>query len=238
MSTRQRATRREFLKSSVTAAAALGLPGLVLGSDSTSQPGGAGDDVRIGVVGLGDKSAGVGGRGNQLIQALRDVPGARIVALCDVDSAHLDREAKALKNRDAKVAVYRDIRKLLDDKNIDAVVVATPNHWHALATVWACQAGKDVYVEKPLAYNIWEGRQMVAAARKHGRMVQIGTQSRSSPALLNAFQYLRSGQLARSAGPAPSCIGRESVSVKSACRRRCPPQWTMISGAVRRRRRR
>ena len=92
-------------------------------------------------------------------------------------------KAKPLKDRGVEVAVYRDIRKLLDDKNIDAVVVATPNHWHALATVWACQAGKDVYVEKPLAYNIWEGRQMVAAARKYGRMVQVGTQSRSSPAL-------------------------------------------------------
>ncbi len=107
----------------------------------------------------------------------------------------LEREAKPFKDRGAEIAVYGDIRKLLDDKNIDAVVVATPNHWHALATVWACQAGKDVYVEKPLAYNIWEGRQIVAAARKYGRMVQVGTQSRSSPALQQAFQYLRSGQL-------------------------------------------
>ena len=104
-------------------------------------------------------------------------------------------KAKAFKDRGADVALYGDLRKVLDDKTIDAVVVATPNHWHALATVWACQAGKDVYVEKPLAYNIWEGRQMVAAARKHGRMVQVGTQSRSSPALQQAFQYLHSGQL-------------------------------------------
>ncbi len=192
-----RATRREFLKSSITAAAALGLPNLVLGDDSPSKGGGAEADVRIGIVGLGDVAAvgGVGGRGHQLIHALKDVPGARIVALCDVDSAHIDRETKLLKDRGIEVAVYRDIRKLLDAKNIDAVVVATPNHWHALATVWACQAGKDVYVEKPLAYNIWEGRQMVAAARKYGRMVQVGTQSRSSPALSQAFQYLRSGQL-------------------------------------------
>ena len=193
----KRATRREFLKSSAAAAAAMGLPNLVLGDDSPLKKGGADGDVRIGVVGLGDVAlvSGVGGRGHQLITSLGKVPGARIVALCDVDSAHLEREAKPFKDRGAEVAVYRDMRKLLDDKQIDAVVVATPNHWHALATVWACQAGKDVYVEKPLAYNIWEGRQMVAAARKYGRMVQVGTQSRSSPALQQAFQYLHSGQL-------------------------------------------
>jgi predicted dehydrogenase len=193
----KRATRREFFKRSATAAAALGLPSLVLGGDPATKGGGANAEVRIGIVGLGDVAAvgGVGGRGHQLIHALADVPGARIVALCDVDRAHLDRETKPFKDRGADVAVYRDIRKLLDDKSIDAVVVALPNHWHALATVWACQAGKDVYVEKPLAYNVWEGRQMVAAARKHGRMVQVGTQSRSSLPLQQAFQYLRSGQL-------------------------------------------
>ena len=192
----KRATRREFLKSSATAAAALALPGLALGN-SPSKSGGANDDVRIGVVGLGSIVAppGVGGRGHQLIQAIGKVPGARIVALCDVDRAHLERESKPFKDRRAEVALYGDIRKLLDDKNIDAVVVATPNHWHALATVWACQAGKDVYVEKPLSYNIWEGRQMVAAARKFGRMVQVGLQRRSSPALQQALQYLHSGQL-------------------------------------------
>jgi predicted dehydrogenase len=84
---------------------------------------------------------------------------------------------------------HHDLRRVLDDKTIDAVVIATPNHWHALATVWACQAGKDVYVEKPFCYNIWEGRQMVAAARKYGRMVQVGTQNRSSPLLRQTFDY-------------------------------------------------
>jgi predicted dehydrogenase len=88
-----------------------------------------------------------------------------------------------------------DLRRVLDDKTIDAVVVALPNHWHALATVWACQAGKDVYVEKPFSYNLWEGRQMVAAARKYGRMVQVGTQNRSSALLRQTFDYLRSGQI-------------------------------------------
>jgi hypothetical protein len=165
--------------------------------EAAAKAGGANAAVGIGVIGLGDVAAidGVGGRGHQLIRALGDVAGAQIVALCDPDLAHLEREAKLLKDRGSTVASYRDIRKLLDDKNADAVVVATPNHWHALATIWACQAGKDVYVEKPPSYNIWEGRQMVAAARKHGRMVQVGTQSRSSPALKAAFEYLRGGQL-------------------------------------------
>ncbi len=192
----KRATRREFLKSSATTAAALGLSRFARGSDQPTKEGGS-DEIRLGIVGLGDTAykGGVGGRGHQLIGAIREVPGARIVALCDVDRAHLEREGKALKDRGVKVALYGDIRKLLDDKNVDAVFVATPNHWHALATIWACQAGKDVYVEKPLAYNIWEGRQVVAAARKYSRMVQVGLQRRSSPSLQQALQYLRSGQL-------------------------------------------
>ncbi len=99
------------------------------------------------------------------------------------------------RTRHEAVAAYVDVRKLLDDKSIDAVAIATPNHWHALATIWACQAGKDVYVEKPFSYNIWEGRQMVAAARKYGRMVQVGTQSRSSEVLRQAFDYLHSGEI-------------------------------------------
>src|SRR5207244_3998714 len=92
-------------------------------------------------------------------------------------------------------ASYRDFRRIFNDKTIDAVVIALPNRWHALATVWACQAGKDVYVEKPFSYNLWEGQQMVAAARKYGRMVQVGTQNRSSTLLRQAFDYLRSGQI-------------------------------------------
>jgi predicted dehydrogenase len=137
----------------------------------------------------------VGGRGRQLIARFREVPGVRIAALCDVDQAILDHEWQPFKEGGEKVAAYRDLRKVLDDKTIDAVAIATPNHWHALATIWACQAGKDVYVEKPFSYNIWEGRQMVAAARKYGRMVQVGTQRRSSGVLREAIEYLQSGQL-------------------------------------------
>jgi predicted dehydrogenase len=176
----------------MAAGLALGLPRIVIGRQ---QP--ASDAVRVAVIGLGATKAvgGVGGRGHQLIPRIREVTGAKIVALCDVDQAHLDREAQLFKDRGEEIATHTDLRHVLDDKNIDAVVVATPNHWHALATVWACQAGKDVYVEKPFCYNIWEGRQMVAAARKYGRMVQVGTQNRSSPVLRQAWEELGGGAL-------------------------------------------
>ena len=158
----------------------LGMPRLMLGSGFRS--GSPNDAVNVAVIGLGSTTAvgGVGGRGHQLIGRLREIPGVKIVALCDADQAHLDREVEAARDHEGKVATYHDPREVFDDKSVDAVIIALPNHWHALATVWACQAGKDVYVEKPFSYNLWEGRQMVAAARKYGRMVQVGTQNRSS----------------------------------------------------------
>ncbi len=181
----------------MTAGLALGLPRMAIGGEGPSKAVAPNDAVRLAVVGLGATKAvgGVGGRGHQLIARLPEVPGARIVALCDVDQAFLDREVQPFKDRGEEVATYTDLRRLLDDKSIDAVVLAMPNHWHGLATVWACQAGKDVYVEKPFSHNIWEGRQMVAAARKYGRMVQVGTQNRSSSFLRQVFDSLRGGEL-------------------------------------------
>jgi predicted dehydrogenase len=180
----------------MTAGLALGLPGRVLGAERSS-PGTPNSEIRLAIVGLGgiNTPGGVGGRGRQLINSLRKVGGNRIVALCDVDKEILEHSVQQFKERQQEVVAYRDLRRVFDDRSIDAVVVATPNHWHGLATVWACQAGKDVYVEKPFSYNIWEGRQMVAAARKYGRIVQVGTQSRSSTVLQEAFEYLRGGQL-------------------------------------------
>src|ERR1043165_9248270 len=190
-------TRRRFLNSSITAGLAFGIPRIMIGAEGSSQTRGASDTVRLAVIGLGSTTAagGVGGRGHQLIPRVREVPGAKIVALCDVDQAHLDREVQPFKDRGEEVATYRDLRRVFDDKTIDAGVVALPNHWRALATGWACQAGKDVYVEKPFSYNLWEGQQMVAAARKYGRMVQVGTQNRQSTLLRRAFDSLHSGQV-------------------------------------------
>jgi predicted dehydrogenase len=163
-----------------------------------ARPLGANDDVRLAMVGLGQVGGvGVGGRGHQLIDLLREVSGARIVGLCDVDSQILDREMQRFAQWQQPVKPYADMRQVFDDPDVDAVFVATPNHWHALATVWACQAGKDVYVEKPASYSIWEGRQMVAAARKHGRIVQVGTQARSTDISAQAVEFIQSGQLGK-----------------------------------------
>jgi predicted dehydrogenase len=130
---------------------------------------GANDDLRVGVVGFG-------GQGGLHIRLLRELTGVRLVALCDADRAVLDRGLRQAKQRNESVNAYVDVRKLLDDKGIDAITTATPDHWHALVTVWACQAGKDVYVEKPLCHSLWEGRKMVEAARKYQRIVQFGLQ--------------------------------------------------------------
>ena len=179
----------------MTAGLALGMPRLTLGAAPRSV--GPNDAVNVAVIGLGSTTAvgGVGGRGHQLIGRLREIPGAKIVALCDADQAHLDREVAAIRDHGGKVAAYHHPREVFDDKGVDAVVIALPNHWHALATVWACEAGKDVYVEKPFSYDLWEGQQMVAAARKYGRMVQVGTQNRSSAFLRGVFDRLRGGEL-------------------------------------------
>jgi predicted dehydrogenase len=120
-----------------------------------------------------------------------------VAAICDVDESHLGRAVKIVTDQGGKPGAHTDIRKVLDDKNIDALIVVTPNHWHALATVWGCQAGKDVYVEKPVSHDIWEGRQMIAAAKKYNRIVQAGIQARSDKAMQEAFDWLQAGNLGK-----------------------------------------
>src|SRR5581483_1215907 len=190
-----RISRRIFLKSSLATGVTLAMPKILLGASRDVK--GPNEQIRVAVLGLGSTTAvvGVGGRGHQLIPRLREVPCVKIVALCDVDYSFIDREQKPFKDRGEEVATYSDLRRVFDDKSVDAVVVALPNHWHALATIWACQAGKDVYVEKPFSYNLWEGQQMVAAARKYDRIVQVGTQNRSSTLLRQTFESLRGGEL-------------------------------------------
>ncbi|MEN6425627.1 MAG: Gfo/Idh/MocA family oxidoreductase [Phycisphaerales bacterium] len=175
-------SRRDFVKTLATAG--------VLSAVPFARARGANDDVRVAVVGIRNQ-------GSNHINWFRKIPGVRVVAICDADSSFLDREAKKFAERSEKVDTYVDYRKLLDDKNIDAVITATPNHWHALVTVWACQAGKDVYVEKPVCHDIWEGRRMVDAARKYNRIVQSGTQRRSDEGLREAIEYIRQGNLGK-----------------------------------------
>src|SRR5690349_15577737 len=152
---------------------------------------GANDRVNVAVVG-------VGGRGSDHVREYLKLPGARVAALCDVDTAATERNSVVVeKATGEKPKVYQDLRKLYEDKDIDAVSIATPNHWHALATVWACQAGKDVYCEKPASYNMFEGDEMVNAARKLNRIVQIGMQSRSIPYKRRAIQLLQDGAIGK-----------------------------------------
>ena len=146
---------------------------------------GANDRINVGVIG-------VRGRGRDHITSYSKLPEARVAAVCDIDQAQPER-AVQLTNQltGGTPKIYQDLRKLFEDKDIDAVSIATCNHWHALATIWACQAGKDVYVEKPASHEIWEGRKMVEAARKYNRMVQVGMQSRTTEHKIRAIQLLR-----------------------------------------------
>jgi len=177
--------RRSFLKQTALAGASLSLYPAI-----SKAQGSANGDIRAAVVGFN-------GRGRSHIGDLQKLKGVRLVALCDADQTVLDKGVKELKGRGIEAKGYQDVRKLIEDKDIDAISIAMPNHWHALATIWAVQAGKDVYVEKPLSHNVWEGRKVVEAARKHGRMVQTGSQCRSSEGLIEAIAWLNAGNLGK-----------------------------------------
>jgi predicted dehydrogenase len=162
---------------------------------------GANSDVRYAVVGFK-------GRGGDHLGGMRKVKGTRLVALCDVDKEVLEREAKKSQDNGEKVQGYTDIRKLLENPDIDVVTFATPNHWHSLGAIWAIQAGKDVYVEKPVSHNVWEGRQLVIAARKYNRIVQTGTQIRSNPGMREAMAWLHAGNLGKTIRARGLCYKR------------------------------
>lgn len=174
-------SRRTFLKAAAAAIATQAHPIL-----------GANDRVSLGIVGLG-------GRGNNHMDYYMRIPDAQITALCDVNQAALERGQTKVSKSGANSTPkgFDDLRKLFEDKSIDAVSIATPNHWHALASIWAMQAGKDVYCEKPASYNMYEGYQMMAAARKYNRMLQIGSQSRSIAHKMKAVQLLRDGVIGK-----------------------------------------
>ena len=183
-------SRRQFVKVSALAAASLSAAPGLRAAASAARVIGANEDVRFAVVGFN-------GRGMDHIKGMRETPGTRLVALCDVDKHVLDREVKKAGDRGEQVQGYTDIRKLLENKDIDVVTFATPNHWHSLGAIWAIQAGKDVYVEKPVSHEVWEGRQVVIAARQHNRIVQTGTQCRSSSGIEEAIAWIRQGQLGK-----------------------------------------
>ena len=143
-------------------------------------------------------AVGLRGRGGKLLAGFLERPDIEVAAVCDVDSAVLDRSCATVeKARGRRPEAVADFRRILDNREIDAVMLGTPDHWHAIPTILACQAGKHVYVEKPASYNISEGERMVAAARKHRRVVQVGCQSRSGRHFAEAMEYIRTGALGR-----------------------------------------
>ncbi len=155
-------TTRRFFLGAATAAAA-------------SRVWGANDKINVAIVGLG-------GRGTSHLNIYSKLADARVAGLCDVDQASRERaQATLMKNTSEKAKEFEDMRQAFADPGIDAVSIATPNHWHALATVWAMKAGKDVYCEKPACYNIHEGQAMLQTQRETKRVVQIGSQHRSMP---------------------------------------------------------
>jgi predicted dehydrogenase len=150
-----------------------------------------GDKLRVAVVG-------VHGRGMSHVGGFNGVNGCEIVTICDCDEAVIDRAMKAVEKKRGKAPKYeKDIRKVVEDKEVDIVSIATPNHWHALMAIWAIQNGKDVYVEKPVSHNVSEGRRIVEAARKYKKICQAGTQSRSMPGMRAAMEYIHSGKLGK-----------------------------------------
>ena len=175
--------RRALLKTVVPATvAAYTIPTLIPYSAF-----GANDRLRVAVLG-------VNGRGKSHIAGFMEQDNVEVATLCDPDMNISGQRAKEFEAKyGKKVSTEQDLRKVYEDKSIDAVSIATPNHWHALAAIWACQAGKDVYVEKPACHTIWEGQQLVAAAKKYKRIVQHGVQLRSSKSIQEAIQHLRDG---------------------------------------------
>ncbi|MCZ6796032.1 MAG: Gfo/Idh/MocA family oxidoreductase [Planctomycetota bacterium] len=187
----KRIGRRRFLKQSARGAAGVVAGAAALGAAPLAFPEapGAGERVRIAVLG-------VRGRGRNHAEGFAALKDVEVVAVCDPDRGVLGRAAAGVEKAQGKAPrQLQDFRPLLEDKSIDAISIATPDHWHALATIWSCQAGKDVYVEKPCSHTIREGRLMVEAARKYERVVQHGTQSRSGETFFSALEFLRSKPL-------------------------------------------
>lgn len=218
--------RREFLDRSAHTGLGWAAGTTILASAQSVWATPANDKVTLGFIG-------VGGRGGHLCDQFAARPDCQIAWVADVDIHRAEAAAAAVaKRQKGKMPkTVQDFRKVLDEKEVDAVVIATPDHWHALATIWACQAGKDVYVEKPPTHNCWEGRKMVEAARKYKRIVQVGTQNRSAPYNMAAKKYIEEGKL----GEIHFCrvFNQKELSNFPAVPDGNPPQglnWDMLNG--------
>ncbi len=183
-------SRREFLNRSKRASLGVAAGVTILDNAASVRAAPAAEKIILAAVG-------VRGRGSHLAQGFLERGDCRYAYLCDVDSRLFASRAKAIAERQGGKTprCVQDFRLALEDKSVDAIIVATPDHWHAPATVWGCQAGKDVYVEKPASHNCWEGRKMVEAARKYRRVVQVGTQNRSAAYNIEARKFIQQGKL-------------------------------------------
>src|SRR5262249_23263856 len=177
-----RMTRREFNKAATVIGAAAAAPALV-----NARVKGSNERIRLGFIGFGH-------RREHGLHALLTHFGAEVAAICDIHQPYLDFAAKKIGRNPQQ---FHDYRKLLEQKTVDAVVIATPDHWHALQTIHACQSGKDVYVEKPLSLVMAEGRAMVNAANAAKRIVQVGIQRRSSPFCKEVADFIRGGGIGK-----------------------------------------
>ncbi|MEA1877334.1 MAG: Gfo/Idh/MocA family oxidoreductase [Bacteroidota bacterium] len=182
--------RRDFIKKTAVGAAGIAVGAHAFSAKSYSRIIGANERVTLGVIGLR-------GRGGGLLNSFAGMydDGVIIKTICDVDTQFFNQRVAAAAERQNgnKPGTETDMRKVYEDKDIDGVIIATPNHWHALATIWACQAGKHAYCEKPASHNVWEGRKMVEAARKYNRVVQVGFQNRSISNVMQAMNFLHDG---------------------------------------------
>jgi predicted dehydrogenase len=186
----QMTKRREFIKKSMIGTAGIAIGGMGLSAKSYGSVMGANERINVAI-------AGIRGRGGAHISGfcgLKKNQNVVIKTLCDVDEQFFAKRIKSIQESTGDTPTTEwDMRKVLDDKDIDAVSLATPNHWHALGTIWACQAGKHVFVEKPSSHNVFEGRKMIEAARKYDVRVQVGFQSRSSKTIIEAVKFLHDG---------------------------------------------
>ena len=186
-------SRRRFLEDSLAllTVGAAGIAPIVAPAATIRRRRGPNEQLRVAVVG-------VHGQGMSHVGSLLGMSDVTIAAICDADTACFARPVREIEAKTGRTPrTYQDIRKLLEDKEIDAISSATPNHWHALIAIWSMQAGKDVYIEKPASHEVVEGRRMIEAARKYGRICQVGTQSRSTAGMREAMEFLHSGKLGK-----------------------------------------
>src|SRR5512146_558997 len=186
--------RREFIRNSALGSAGIAIGGMGFSPKSYGSIIGANERINVAVIGIRNQGS---VHINKWCE-LKDSHNVVVKTICDADERLFPSRTKIVSDKTGVIpGTEWDMRKVFDDKDIHAVSIVTPNHWHALATIWACQAGKHVYVEKPVSHNVTEGRRMVEAARKYDRIVQTGTQCRSHKGIQDAMAFLRSGKLGK-----------------------------------------